>query len=132
MPKVTTFRANPRSPVRIVYNKLLRAWYVVRGPHQTPISGAFPSMKAAAEWLKRRQTNPRVRRAVTSRRRTNPPALPVSFVLSDRALEIAYTHAEDGKDYQHKFRRGVRIQLLADGSARLYRPDGRPLWKTFR
>jgi hypothetical protein len=65
-------------------------------------------------------------------RRKNPPALPVSYVLSDRALEIAYTHLADGKDYQHKFARGVRIQLLADGSARLYRPDGRPLWKNFR
>jgi hypothetical protein len=64
--------------------------------------------------------------------RQNPPALPVSYVLSDRALELAYTHNDDGKDYQHKFAKGVRIQLLADGSIRLYRPDGRPIWRNFR
>ena len=27
------------SKVRIVHNKLLGGWYVVRGPHQTPLSG---------------------------------------------------------------------------------------------
>lgn len=73
----------------------------------------------------------RARRAGVRVPRKNPPAVPVAYVLSDRALEIAYTHAADGKDYQHTFRKGVRIQLLRDGSARLYRPDGRPVWKLF-
>ena len=34
--------------VRIVYNKLLGGWYVVRGPHQTPLSGKFAT-KAEAQ-----------------------------------------------------------------------------------
>lgn len=42
------------SDVRIVYNKLLGGWYVVRGPHQTPLSGRFDSKAAAEAWLKSR------------------------------------------------------------------------------
>jgi len=34
--------------VRIVFNRLLGGWLVVRGPHQTPLSGVFPT-KAAAQ-----------------------------------------------------------------------------------
>lgn len=33
---------------RIVHNRILGGWYVVRGPHQTPISGRFDS-KADAQ-----------------------------------------------------------------------------------
>jgi len=34
--------------VKIVHNKLLGGWLVVRGPHQTPLSGVFPT-KASAQ-----------------------------------------------------------------------------------
>lgn len=33
--------------LKIVYNKLLGGWFVVRGPHQTPLSGRFDSRAAA-------------------------------------------------------------------------------------
>ena len=36
---------------RIVYNRLLGAWYVVRGPHQWPLSGPYPSRKEAQGWF---------------------------------------------------------------------------------
>jgi hypothetical protein len=39
--------------IRIVFNKLLGGWYVVRGPHQAPISGRFDTKAAAAESLRR-------------------------------------------------------------------------------
>lgn len=39
---------------RIVFNRLLGAWYVVRGPHQTPISGRFDTRTQAAQWLAQR------------------------------------------------------------------------------
>jgi len=42
------------SDVRIVYNKLLGAWYVVRGPHQTPLGGAHPTKAAAQAALGRK------------------------------------------------------------------------------
>jgi len=42
--------------VRIVYNKLLGGWFIVRGPHQTPISGRFDS-KAEAQAHLRLKTN---------------------------------------------------------------------------
>jgi len=52
------YRANmkdgTRSGVRIVHNKVLGGWYVVRGPHDTPISGKFDSKYDAQEWLRRR------------------------------------------------------------------------------
>jgi len=40
---------------RVVYNRLLGAWYVVRGPHQTPLSGPFVSKLHALDYLKGRQ-----------------------------------------------------------------------------
>jgi hypothetical protein len=40
--------------VKIVYNKLLAAWFVVRGPHHSPLSGPFATKVAAQAWLARR------------------------------------------------------------------------------
>jgi hypothetical protein len=45
---------------RIVYNRLLGGWYVVVGPHQTPLSGRFDSKAAAQAWLSGRRTNPKM------------------------------------------------------------------------
>jgi len=39
--------------VRIVFNKLLGGWYVVRGPHQTPLGGRFDTKAEAKAWLER-------------------------------------------------------------------------------
>jgi len=39
---------------KIVFNKLLGAWYVVRGPHHAPLAGAFPTKAAAQAWLARK------------------------------------------------------------------------------
>lgn len=44
-----------KSGVRIVYNKLLQGWYIVRGPHQTPIGGRFDSKQAARDHLEQRR-----------------------------------------------------------------------------
>ena len=41
--------------IRIVFNKLLDGWYVVRGPHQAPLGGRFPTKAAAQAWLNRRK-----------------------------------------------------------------------------
>jgi hypothetical protein len=41
--------------VRILYSPLLGGWYIVRGPHQTPISGRFDSRAAALAHLGRRK-----------------------------------------------------------------------------
>ncbi len=43
--------ADASSDVRIVNNKLLGGWYVVRGSSDTPISGRFSSKEAAQQWL---------------------------------------------------------------------------------
>ena len=40
--------------MKIVYNGLLGAWYIVRGAHQTPISGRFETREAALAHLRRR------------------------------------------------------------------------------
>jgi hypothetical protein len=39
-----------RSP-KVVFNRLLRGWYVVTGPHQTALSGRFDTKAGAAAWL---------------------------------------------------------------------------------
>lgn len=39
---------------KAVYNKLLGGWYVVRGPHHTPLSGRFATRAEALAWLTRR------------------------------------------------------------------------------
>jgi hypothetical protein len=70
-----------------------------------------------------RRRNPRVR--------ANPPRRGRPIQQSKRVYEIAYKHVADGKDYKHKFASGVCMELLGDGSVRLYRMDGRPLFKNF-
>jgi hypothetical protein len=42
------------SKVRIVYNRLLGGWFVVRGPHQTPLSGKFATKQEAQASLEKR------------------------------------------------------------------------------
>ena len=42
-----------KSDVRIVFNKLLGGWYVVRGPHRAPLSGRFATKAEALAWLNR-------------------------------------------------------------------------------
>jgi len=54
-----------------------------------------------------------------------------SKVLSDRALALEYVHKEDGQTYRHDFLAGVRVTLLPNGTVKLTRPDGRPLWDDF-
>ena len=39
--------------VKIVHNKLLGGWYIVRGRHHTPISGRFDTKAEAQAALKR-------------------------------------------------------------------------------
>lgn len=41
--------------VRIVYNRILGGWYVVRGPHQTPLSGRFDTKAEAQASLERKK-----------------------------------------------------------------------------
>jgi hypothetical protein len=44
--------------VKIVYNKLLGGWYIVRGPHQAPLSGRFDTKAQAQAYLKRKHQAP--------------------------------------------------------------------------
>lgn len=67
--------------------------------------------------------------------RANPAAARVSVIktLSTTALDLSYLHSEKERmPYRHKFGKGVSVQLLSDGSVRLFRPDGLPLWKNFK
>jgi hypothetical protein len=40
--------------MKVVYNSLLQGWYIVRGPHQSPISGRFVSREQALRHLRLR------------------------------------------------------------------------------
>ena len=62
----------------------------------------------------------------------NPRAKRGRHELVSRAVrEIWYVHADDGKLYRHDFAAGVCAERLPDGSARLYRPDGKQVLKHF-
>ena len=41
--------------VRVVFNRMLGGWFIVRGPHQTPIGGRFETRAAAMAHLQRKQ-----------------------------------------------------------------------------
>ena len=41
--------------MKIVYNSLLGGWYVVRGKHQTPLSGRFETKQDAELYLRNKQ-----------------------------------------------------------------------------
>lgn len=162
MPRVTTFTNPGRGEIVEVYRGVPILWtgasYLpdLVGPNGGNVSiPRCNTLIAARRFIgfalkrgarKRPRSNPR-RRTTTrrnaprdvpaerNRRRTRTnPAKPLRVIgeLSHRALEIRYVHLEDGDRYVHKFEPGVTIQFLSDGSARFYRPDGRPLWKNFR
>lgn len=77
-------------------------------------------------------------RTISARKPKENPSL-VTFanprqavaLLSKRAHALQYQHVDDGQWYQHKFKRGVCIELLSDGSVRLYRADGQSIWGDF-
>jgi len=39
---------------RVVFNNILGGWFVVRGPHHTPLAGRFESRAAAQAYLARK------------------------------------------------------------------------------
>ena len=39
---------------KIVFNKILNGWFIVRGSHDTPISGRFDTKEQAKQWLTRK------------------------------------------------------------------------------
>jgi hypothetical protein len=39
--------------MKVVYNKMLGGWYIVRGAHQTPLGGRFDSRAAALAHMRR-------------------------------------------------------------------------------
>jgi len=41
--------------IKIVHNKLLGGWYVVRGPHHFPLAGPFATRAEAKAWLERKR-----------------------------------------------------------------------------
>jgi hypothetical protein len=41
--------------IKIVHNKLLGGWFVVRGPHQTPIGGRYETRADAKAALARKK-----------------------------------------------------------------------------
>lgn len=66
----------------------------------------------------------------------NPPRRGSKRVekLSDRVCHIEYYHAAGAKrdrPYRHEFKSGVCMELLTDGSVRIYSKTGKPLYKWF-
>lgn len=98
-------RARRNPAVRIVYNRLLGGWYVVRGPHQTPLNGRFDSRAEAQAWLK---TTPAQRRnpAQTIKRGHASPVFKKRYRKHERFLP--------GAKFTVQVRRGKKWITLAD------------------
>lgn len=45
---------------KIVFNKILNGWFIVRGSHDTPISGRFDTKEQAKQWLNRKRYSIRI------------------------------------------------------------------------
>lgn len=45
---------------KIVFNKILNGWFIVRGSHDTPISGRFDTKEQAKQWLTRKRDSIRI------------------------------------------------------------------------
>lgn len=58
----------------------------------------------------------------------NPGKSKGSKILSRNIMAIRYQHEADGEYYEHKFKRGSVIELLPDGSIRVFNPRGVKLW----
>jgi hypothetical protein len=41
--------------MKIVHSKILGGWFIVRGPHHTPISGRFDTRTEARAWLDKKR-----------------------------------------------------------------------------
>lgn len=73
--------------------------------------------------------------ALSRRRRENPYLIPLGMnpqpdEWSKRVLSLDYIHDDDGQAYTHKFRPGVHMRALEDGSVHLFHPRRR-IWKEF-
>ena len=45
---------------KIVFNKILNGWFIVRGSHHTPISGRFDTKEQAKQWFNRQGVSIRI------------------------------------------------------------------------
>jgi hypothetical protein len=60
----------------------------------------------------------------------NSPHEKQGKVFSENVEKIYYKHAEDGKYYKHKFKTGVCMKALEDGSILIYHPS-KTLWNNY-
>lgn len=64
----------------------------------------------------------------------NPPKRKRVEILSTRVCHIEYMHtagAKTDRPYRHVFKPGVCMELLTDGSIRIYSSSGKVLFKWF-
>ena len=124
---------NPRH-LKIVYNKLLGGWYIVRGPSHFPLGGPHPSKEHAKQWLEERKQLREERASKYFGR--NPRGVPSGAVkIYDQIEQIKATKGArslyPGERFYHNFQGGSKGQVygLRDGS--LLIKGGRPLWAQF-
>lgn len=64
----------------------------------------------------------------------NPPTPKRVELLSTRVCHVEYMHtagAKTDRPYRHVFAKNVCLELLTDGSIRIYSKTGKPLFKWF-
>lgn len=61
--------------MKIIHNKILGGWYIVRGPHQAPIGGRFDSKAEAQASLSMKAEKREIDRKVASGKATRKQVL---------------------------------------------------------
>ena len=104
---------NPRGGPRVVFNRLLGGWYVVVGPHQTPLGGRFNSKADAQAWL------------AGGGRRSNPEHATLRWEKSPTGPEVWKAEGPEAVYYVAKVRNQARHVVGFAVTANTYAPDAR-------
>jgi hypothetical protein len=106
--------SNPGGP-RIVYNRLLGGWYVVTGPHQTPLNGRFNSKAEAQAWLGRRNPRSSGRKSKAAERAERLTVSEQYWIESSTPAELA---SDPSSPYRMVTSGGQRFALSASDAIR--------------
>jgi hypothetical protein len=111
---MSSSKSNPGGP-RIVYNRLLGGWYVVTGPHQTPLNGRFNSKAEAQAWLGRRNPRSSGRKSKAAERAERLTVSEQYWIESSTPAELA---SDPSSPYRMVTSGGQRFALSASDAIR--------------
>jgi hypothetical protein len=94
-------KKNPTGAAKVVFNRLLGGWFIVRGPHQTPIGGRFDSKAEALAHLNRNKNplEPLQSTVSKSKKKANFPYCVESKPTENWSVNACFKTLEPAKEY---------------------------------